>query len=210
MKSETKRAGPNHPEIPGRWVRLKASNFWQAAFVRPYPPGKDKWKTRFATLLSYVVGIFLLIPLMSASLIDDYMTAPIPLGAMHKTTGVLVNITDCYRCPQLFEVKLDSGDHLEFGASMDSLIKLKPYIGSEVTVWYQQGFHIATIKEPHFFIDQVYEIKIKKNGEMLNQYQIRRGEWIARDNKDHWWFLAFLLLGLWLPFRIVWKHRKAG
>lgn len=87
------------------WVRLKATNFWQAVFVRPFPSGKDRWKARFASLLSYVVGIFLLIPLMGASLVNDYMTSATPLEQMHKVTGVLVSVTICHRCPQLFGTK---------------------------------------------------------------------------------------------------------
>jgi hypothetical protein len=121
----------------------------------------------------------------------------------------LESITDCHRCPQLFVVRPHSGNPLKFGESTQSLRKLKPYIGTEITVWSQQGFHIATREESIFFTDKVYEIRIDKSGELLNHYQARRGEFIHRDNKDHWWLLGFLLLGIWLPFRVVWKHRRA-
>jgi hypothetical protein len=187
---------------------LRATNLWQAAFVRAFPQGKDKWKTRFVSLLSYVFGIFLLIPLMSASLVDDYMTSPTPLEQMRKLTGVLVGVTSCHRCPQLFEVLQQSGESVEFGTAKNNLLKLKPYIGTEVTVWSQIGFHVPSSRETKIFTNETYEIKIHKSGEMLNQYQAKRSEWIARDSKDHWWFLGFLLLGIWLPFRVVWKHRK--
>lgn len=193
---------------PSLWKRMTETNLWQAAFVRPFPTGKENWKTRFISLLSYVIGIFLLIPLMSASLIDDYLTSPIPLEQMQKVNGVLSDIVNCHRCPQLFTMRKQSGEFIEFGTSMKNLLELKPYIGREITVWWQRGFHIPNSSEIGFFNKKAYEIQISKSGEVLNQYQDKRNEWVTRDAKDHWWFLGGLFLGVWLPFRILWKYRK--
>jgi hypothetical protein len=190
-----------------RWARLKATNFWQAAFIRPFPSEESRWKTRLASTLSYAFGP-LLILLMSASLIDGYMTSVIPLESMHKTTGVLQSVTSCIKCPSLFEVRQQNGTSTIFSSYPGELNKLRLYTGTDVTVWSQVGFQLPTLGDGHFFFNKVYEIKIQKNSEFLNKYDKNRDKWLMQENSQRWWDFVFLLVGIWLPFRVWWKHRR--
>ncbi|QLQ03520.1 MAG: hypothetical protein HZY77_12820 [Thiobacillus sp.] len=145
-------------------ARLKSSSIWQMAMVRPFPRGKDKWKTRFVSLLSYIFGFFVLIPLMSASLINDYMTSAIPLEQMHITSGILTAISECPRAcvPTLSVRAKNSSSPIEFPIAKRDAQKLKSYIGTQLAVWSQTGFRIPTFRNANFFVENVYEIKIQK------------------------------------------------
>ena len=40
------------------WTNLKATNFWQAAFVRPFPKSNVFWSPGLKALLAYAFGVF--------------------------------------------------------------------------------------------------------------------------------------------------------
>lgn len=192
-------------------ARLKSSSIWQMAVVRPFPRGKDKWKTRFISLLSYIFGFLVLIPLMSASLIDDYMTSAIPLERMHITSGTLTAISECPRAcvPTLFVRAKNSSSPIEFPIAKRDAQKLKSYIGTQIVVWSQTGFRWPNFKDTNFFVERAYEIEIQKTGQFLYQYQSRRGQVARHDQNDHWLDIFLLMVGVWLPFRVLWRHRHA-
>lgn len=180
------------------------------AVVRPFPRGRDKWKTRLVSLLSYIFGFFVFIPLMGASLINDYMTSAIPLEKMHITVGTLTAISECPRaCVPTLSVRAENfSSHVEFPIAKRDAQKLKSYIGTQLVVWSQTGFRWPDFENTNVFIERVYEIKIQKAGEFLYQYQSRRGQVARHDENDHWLRIILLLVGVWLPFRVLWKHRS--
>lgn len=70
-------------------TRLQATNLWQAAFVRPFNDSTNLRKGP-ATGLAYSFGVVLVIT-GGPFLIDDALSWPGQLEAMHKTTGVIVS-----------------------------------------------------------------------------------------------------------------------
>lgn len=74
-----------------RWARLKATNFWQAAFVRPFPKSKVFWSPGLKALLAYAFGL-LFLWVETIFLVNDALTWPTELEKMDRHIGVLKTI----------------------------------------------------------------------------------------------------------------------
>lgn len=183
------------------WARIKATNFLQAAFVRPFEDKKN-WTKQMATLLSYAFGLLFVVTSISM-LIDDALSWPMPIEQMQKISGNLSNVVISRRGPSYLVVTTSSGNDERFFARSLQRIDLSNQIGHHVTVWSQAGFELfyGRIKEAR-------ELRLDDSGRYVLMYMKNLPWLIQKDEKDQYWFLAMLALGLFLITRPVWKHRK--
>jgi hypothetical protein len=87
------------------------------------------------------------------------------------------------------------------------LIQLKPYMGNTVKVWYQKNYQLPVPWQSFALThNSAYEVLIEQTNKYINGYEGYRLDRMARDETDHWWAIAFLLLGFGLPVWIVVKH----
>ena len=185
---------------PGRWTRLKASNFWQAAFVRPFRD-KTNWKKFMATWLSYAFGLLFVVA-STSMLIDDGLSWPVPLDQMQKTSGRLSGVVTQRRGPSYLIVTTATGDEVRFYARWLPGVDIRSHIDRVVTVWSRDGFELF-----HGRIHVAVEVRLEDESRFVLGYTERIPKGIEFDRGDHYWFFAMLTLGIFLIGRPIWKHR---
>lgn len=188
-------------------TKIINTQFWQAAFVRPFPSGQDNWKARTGAALAYVFGLLVFVPFSAQFLINDYFVNHIPLSEMPTQTGKLVHISYCHRCENYYLVEGRDGVLYKFSFANGGLIQLKPYMGNTMKVWYQKKYQLPNLWPPFALTrNSTYEVLIEQTNKYINGYEGYRLDRMATDKTDHWWAIAFLLLGFGLPVWIVVKH----
>src|SRR5512139_1685691 len=200
---------------PSRWAaKLKSTNLWQAAFVRPFE-GRANWKAALAALLSYAFG-FVLVVTSGPWLVDDALSWPVPLEEMQQTTGVIVAAGKestggggrgggAPGSIGYLMVSTSKGNET-FYATAKVNVLLGHRVGQVVTVWWQPGFKFQTWKVGG--IKRVSEIYVRDANWYVLKYSDSRPTLIDFDSKDHRWYWSMLALGLFLLVRPAWKHRK--
>ena len=195
----------SNPIIPstalGRWARLKTSNLWQAAFVRPFGD-KTNWKKFMGTWLSYAIGLLLVIA-PTNMLIDDALSWPVPLEKMEITDGILTDVVIQSRATSYFVITTSEGDKHRFFKPALRKSDLRGLVGHRVMVWSQTGFVLfyGRIQTPR-------EIRPLGSDRNIFRYTENISHAIEFDEQDHHWLLAMLAFGLFLIARPVWKHRS--
>lgn len=183
------------------WEKLKATNFWQAAFVRPFED-KANWKRFMSIWMFYGFGLVLTVTSISM-LIDDVMSWPVPLEQMQKTSGILSSVEIQLRGPSYLVVTTPGRNEERFFARWLPGTNLRAQVGRRVTVWSKDGFELFYGR-----VRIASEVKLDDGGDFVLGYSARRPEGVAFDKKDHYWFLAIFTLGLFLIIRPVWKFWK--
>lgn len=199
---------------PSRWAatKLKSTNLWQAAFVRPFED-RGNWKAALAALLSYAFG-FVLVVTSGPWLIDDALSWPSPLEKLQQTTGVIVAAGQestggggrggASGSIGYVVVSTSKGKET-FYATTKVKVLLKHRVGQVVTVWWQPSFKFQTWKVGT--IKQASEIYVKDANWYALKYSELRPTLIEFDSKDHRWYWSMFALGLFLLVRPAWKHR---
>lgn len=183
---------------------LKASEGWQIMIVRAFPPGERyAWK-RSGNLLSLIFGPFLII--LGIDLWLSHAAQPIlDLSQMTQRTGVLVEVH--HRGRSLgnsgFTIRQADGREVLYTDTLSfTYDKLRTQIGKPLTVWSQPGFTLGW------------------GGAYESPMQIQAGTWLIKDyaeirpNRESYArysykiYLTMLGIGMFLPFRVWWKHRK--
>lgn len=195
-------------------TRLVATNLWQAAFVRPFNDPAN-WKKGFGAFLAYSFGVVLVIT-GGPFLIDDALSWPGPLEAMHKTTGVIVSAGTQSTgsggrgagSAGIGYLVVSTPNHGEetFYAPRKVKVLLKHRVGQTVTIWWQPSFKFQLWKVG--VIKKASEIYVKDVDWFVLKYSEDRPRQLAFDSKDHYWYWSMLGLGLFLLVRPAWKHRK--
>lgn len=182
------------------WVRLRASNFWQAAFVRPFDDKKN-WKRAVGTLLAYAFGLLFIVAPITA-LIDGSLNVPVALDQMRSDAGQITDIAIGRRQGVgSFSIKTTSTENKKFYAHHLALIKLRK--GEQVRVWSQEGFRLFS-----GFIREVREIYIFGNQTYIFDYT-KNQAWLAeRHEQLYRWNWVALFFGIFLITRPWWKNRK--
>lgn len=183
---------------------LKATEGWQIMIVRAFPPGeKYAWK-RFGNGMSYLFGFTFLF--LGVDLWISHAAQPIlDLSQMTKRTGVLVEMHHRGRglSNSGFTIRQADGKEVLYTDTLSfTYDKLRSQIGKPITVWSQPGFELLS------------------GGSYESPMQIQAGTWLIMDyaeirpNRESYAsysykiYLAMLGLGLFLPLRVWWKHRK--
>lgn len=175
--------------------------------MRPFPAGQENWKARTGAALAYVYGLFVFIPFSTNYLINDYFVDYIPLSEMPTQTGKLTHISSYHRCEHFFLIEGLDEVLYEFSFANIGLIQLKPYMGKTMKVWYQKKYQLPDLWRPFALShNSAYEVLIEQTNKYINGYEDYRLDRNVMDETDHWWAIAFLLLGLGLPVWIVVKH----
>lgn len=201
MRNGMEQTRSNQNMVQGIWARLTKSNFWQAAFVRPFAD-KNNWKKVVGTLLAYAFGVVFLWG-GTASLIDDAMRHPVTLDKMDKNVGVLTMIRMPKKGTPTFSLSTSDGRDIRYIVSIYQAIELEKFRNSSVTVWSQDGFHLI------WFAKFPYEIMLNDSGKHVFRYEKNRQRFVDYDEQDHWWQLGGLMFGFFLITRPWWKHRKS-
>lgn len=201
MRKGMERIRPNQNAVSGKWARLKTSNFWQAAFVRPFSD-KTNWKKFMATWLSYAFGLLLIVA-PTSMLIDDALSWPVQLDQMQSTSGRLSSVVIQRRGPSYLVVTTASGDEVRFYARWLPGADVETHVGHGVTVWSRDGFELF-----HGRIHVAVEMRLEDESRFVLGYTERIPAGIEYDEKDHYWLLAMLMFGMFLIARPIWQHRK--
>lgn len=195
-----------HTQLKTQWRAfvqwLKATQGWQIMIVRAFPPGeKYAWK-RSGNLLSYVFG-----PLFFCLGVDFWIDdRPIlGLAQMTQRTGVLIEVhhrgrglgTSGFTIRQADGTKVLYKDTLSF-----TYDKLRSQIGKPITVWSQPGF------SPGWGGTYEGPMQIQAGTWLIEDYAKIRPNREAYARYSHKVNLTLIGLGLFLPFRVWWKHRK--
>lgn len=201
MTNDTARIGVKEGMKSSGWTRLKATNVWQAAFVRPFED-KANWKKHMAVLLSYSFGLLFVVSPMTM-LIDDALSWPVPLEQMQQTSGVLTDVVIQRRATSYFVISTSEGGEQRFFKPALHKSDLRGLVNQRVTVWSQTGFVLfyGQIQEPR-------EIRLLGSNRNIFRYTENISHSIEFDKKDHYWFQVMLAFGLFLIARPVWKHRS--
>jgi hypothetical protein len=136
-------------------------------------------------------------------LIDDALSWPVPLEQMRVTSGRLSAVSVQRRGPSYLVVTKTSGDEERIFARWIPGTDLKKRIGQQITVWSQPGFELF-----HGLDQKAAEVRLDTENRYVLGYSDRRPEGIQFDEKNHYWFLAMLGLGIFLIAKPVWKHRR--
>ena len=185
----------------GECARLKASNFWQAAFVRPFPKSNVFWSPGLKALLAYAFGLFFLW-VGASSLVNDVLTWPTELDKMDRHVGVLTAIHVPKRGAPHFVLRESGGNEIRYSVNIFEALKLQKSRNALITVWSQQGFRLIRLER------NAIEVRLDKTGRYVFEYGKYRDRLIQRDERDHWWYWGMLLLGIFL-ISLPWlKHRK--
>ncbi|MDP2833348.1 MAG: hypothetical protein Q8Q28_08670 [Pseudomonadota bacterium] len=197
-----------HTQPTSKWRAfvhwLKATEGWQIMIVRAFPVGeKYAWK-RFVNLVSltfWPVLIFLGVDFW----VSDVAQPVLDLSQMTQRSGVLIEVH--HRGRSLgnsgFTIRQADGKAVLYTDTLSfTYDKLRSQIGKPITVWSQPGFTLSW------------------GGAYESPMQIQAGTWLIEDyaqirpNREayarysHKVNLTLLGLGLFLPFRVWWKHRK--
>lgn len=81
-------------------------------------------------------------------------------------------------------------------------------VGQVVTVWWQPGFRFRPLKGKVGVTKQASEILVRDANWYVLKYRKSRPSQIEFDSRDHLWYGAMLVLGLFLLVRPAWKHLK--
>lgn len=182
-------------------MKIKTSNLWQAAFVRPFDD-KTAWKKHMGTWLSYAFGLLFIVTSI-VMLIDDALSWPVPLEQMQVTSGRLSDVSLQRRGPSYLVITTTTGNEERMFARWLPGTDLNMRIGQRVTVWSQAGFELFNGR-----VQKASEVRLDAENRYVLGYSDRRPDGIQFDERDHYWFLAMLGLGLFLIAKPVWKHRK--
>lgn len=180
---------------------MKAGNWWQAAFVRPFPSGKVYAFKRFKSLLLYAFGtIFVIAPF--SELINASLGPPVALGLMSVDDGQVVGIfVDRRQGVGNFSIQLLGTGEKKFFVHHLVLVKLRK--GMNVRVWSQQGFRLF-----NGVIHEAREISIIGQAAYMLDHT-KNLAWLEdRYTQFVRWNLVFLFLGVFLFTRPWWTHRK--
>lgn len=194
-------------QVPPRsrfnWLKkISTSNFWQAAFVRPFPPGRGYAFKRFKGLLAYGFGLAFVWG-ASGVVIDDVLRRPIDLDQMEIRSGTLTAVGAPTRATPSFILREPNGNEIRYTVDIYKALELKKSLNTVATVWSQKGFHpLAGI------VERPYEIRLDNSGKYLFEYQKYRDQLIRFDERDHLWALGILFLGLFFVTRPWWRHRN--
>jgi hypothetical protein len=181
-------------------MKIRTSNLWRAAFVRPFEE-KTAWKKHMCILLSYGFGLALIVASV-VMLIDDALRRPVPLDQMLVTSGRLSHVSIQRRSSSYLVITTKSGTEERLFARWLPHTDLKLRIGQHVMIWSQTGFELF-----NGVVQKAAEVRLSEKRFVLG-YSDRRADGIQFDEKNHYWFLAMLTLGLFLITKPVWKHRR--
>lgn len=182
-------------------LKIKTTNLWQAAFVRPFED-KTAWKKHMTTWLSYAFGLLFIVTSI-VMLIDDALSWPVPLEQMREISGDLSSVTIQRRGPSYLVITATTGRKERIFARWLPGTDLKMRIGQRVTVWSQTGLELFYGR-----VQKAAEVRLDAENRYVLGYLNRRSDGIQFDEYDHYWFLAMLGLGLFLVARPMWKNRK--
>ena len=182
-------------------LKIKETNLWQAAFVRPFDE-KTAWKQHMRTLLSYGFGLALIVASV-VMLIDDALIWPLPLEQMRVTSGSLSHVSFQRRSSSYLVITTKSGTKERIFARGLPHTDLKLSLGQNVTVWSQTGFELF-----NGVVQKAAEVRLDAQNRYVLGYSDRRPGGIKFDEKNHYWFLTMLGLGIFLIAQPVWKHRR--
>ncbi|MDP1903946.1 MAG: hypothetical protein Q8M09_06850 [Pseudomonadota bacterium] len=183
---------------------LKATEGWQIMIVRAFPEGEDRWRTRVASGLSLFFGPFLIFMGVEFWL-KDAAQPMLDLPQMTKLTGVLVEVH--HRGRGLgnsgFTIRQADGREVLYTDTLSfTYDKLRSQIGKPITVWSQPGFAMlwgGSYESP---------MQIQAGSWLIEDYAQIRPNLEKYDTYRHKIYYTFLGLGLFLPLRVWWKHRK--
>ncbi len=200
MRNGMEQTRSNQNMTQGIWARIKTSNFWQAAFVRPFTDKKN-WKKAVGTLLAYAFGVvFIVAP--TAELIDGSLNYPVPLDRMRVDNGSVADIQINRRQGfGSFSIKKQDGEKQRFFIHHLALVKLRE--DEQVRVWSQKGFRLF-----NGVIYEAREVLIVDQQKLILEHT-KNLAWLKR-RYEHLksWDVLFLILGVLLITYPWLRHRK--
>lgn len=196
-KSKSNKDTGNNP-----WKKFKASNFFQAAFFRPFPSG-DRYKyKRFRAFLAYSLGLVFTIT-SCETLIDYNLSSLVPLSQMDRDEGKIIKISFGRRGigEGYFVIRTSDSKQKTFYVFSSTLRNLSP--GKTVIIWSQKGFIFSA-----GIIHHAREVQLADKDINLTEYTKELPMLSIRKKQITHWSIAELILGVLLLILPWWKHRN--
>lgn len=154
------------------------------------------------TWLSYAFGLLLILT-STVMLIDDALSWPVPLDQMRVTSGRLSHVSIQRRGSSYLVITTKRGTEERIFARWLPGTDLRLRVGQHVTVWSQAGFELFG-----GVIQKAAEVRLEPEKRLVLGYPDRMADGIKFDEQNHYWFLAMLVLGLFLIAKPAWTHRR--